>query len=78
MKIAKDQTTSPDDIPLQDKESDFTGWDKDARQYYQDVTGYLKNANEMVEAHHQKYIENMIKQTSKQGLQSPFVEGDKV
>ena len=78
VKIAEDQMGPPNDNSPRVEEIDYTGWDKDARQYYEDVTGYLKNANEMVEEHHQKYRENMIRQTSKQGLQNPFVEGDKV
>ena len=42
VKIVDDQAIKPDDTPQQSQEVDFTGWDKNAQQYYRDVKGYLK------------------------------------
>ena len=57
---------------------DFTGWDKQNKAYYLEQKEQIERTQNLVEEFHQKYRENMKKQSEKNGVQRPFKVGEQV
>ena len=54
------------------------GWDGDTKRYFIDHQRQLEKAHSLAREYHDKYMEDMVKHTSKHGTQGPFPVGAQV